>query len=313
MNEFELIERFFAHGAAGDAGVVAGVGDDAAIVEHRGGLLAIASDTMVAGVHVPADVEPERFGYRLAAVNLSDLAAVGATPRWATLALTVPEAAATWLGRFADGLREGLGDCVLVGGDTTRGPLTATLQLVGEAGPRYLPRGGATVGDVVVVSGTLGDARAGLETLASASDDATVTFLRERYYRPTPRLALGRALATCANAAIDVSDGLLADLAHVAHASNVRIEIEAHALPLSPALLQHTDRDTAIAWAASGGDDYELVCTLPASQLAHARQLAHAQGVDVSVIGRVSAGTGVALLSADGSALQLPSPGYRHF
>ena len=304
LSEFELIYRYFSSLGRGDA-VELGVGDDCAILAlEPGERLAISVDTVVADVHFPADAFPEDVGYRAVAVAASDLAAMGARPIGMTLALTLPEADDFWLHAFSEGLAAAVSSfgLPLVGGDTTRGPLSAAIQVLGALPPAGgLLRGGARVGDEVFVSGTLGDAAAGLAVLNGEWQTAPNhgEYLFGRFYRPDPRLALGQALLNRASSAIDVSDGLLADASHIAAASDVRIEIDCATLPLSPALQAHPDQEVAIAWALSGGDDYELLFTLPA-------QAELPQGC--TVIGEVVQGEGIDCPGAPGGL-----SGYEHF
>lgn len=303
--EFELIARHFS-AFGGGAGVTLGVGDDAAILSVPDGCELVTSvDTLVEGVHFPEEAFPEDIGYRSVAVAASDLAAMGARPLAMTLALTVPRPDDFWLHAFSEGIGQA---CTafrlpLVGGDTTRGPCVISVQVFGviERG-RAVLRGGARPGDGVFVSGTLGDAAAGLAVLQShwQPEPDQGEYLLHRYYRPTPRLALGEQLPGIASAAIDVSDGLMQDLGHIASASGCAIEIHADQLPLSPALLSHPDREQQLAWALGGGDDYELCTTLPAGR----------QPPDgFSRIGTVVAGQGV---RCEGASIPR-QPGYTHF
>jgi thiamine-monophosphate kinase len=304
MDEFELIGRYFT-GLDKGPGVVLGVGDDAAILAVPAGEELVTSvDTVVEGVHFPADAFPEDVGYRAVAAAASDLAAMGARPLAMTLALTLPAAEPLWLTAFSNGVGTAASAFALplVGGDTTRGAaVVVSVQVFGTvAEGRALRRAGARPGDRVVVSGTFGDAAAALELLAERwrPDPRDGEYLLRRFYRPQPRLALGQALLDVASAAIDVSDGLLADLGHIAAASAVAIDVEAAAVPLSGVLRAHPDPQTARAWALGGGDDYELAFTLP-------------PGTPVppgcSVIGEVVRGRGV---TCDVPAA---APGYRHF
>lgn len=313
MDEFQLIERYFRRPAPGSAGVEVGVGDDGAIVRLPPGReLVVVVDTLVAGVHFPPDMAPADVGYRALAVNLSDVAAMGAEPAWMTLALTLPAPDADWLEGFAAGLwglaeRHGV---ALIGGDTTRGPLTVSVEVLGHlpAGTRLL-RGGARPGDRVFVSGTLGDAAAGLGLPSPASD--AERRLRSRFLRPEPRLALGRALAgraSAAIAAIDVSDGLLADLAHICEASGAGAVIDEERLPLSAALLEVAGRERAAELALTGGDDYELCFTLAPE--VDADDLS--ADVGVTAIGVMTPEPGVRL-RRQGRDVPLPAGGYRHF
>ncbi len=316
MDEFELIARCFAPlgGAADD--VVLGIGDDAAVLAvPPGQTLAVAVDTLVSGVHFPPAIAPADLGFRLAAVNLSDLAAMGARPRWATLALTLPAADEAFVTGFAQGLGEALQPyrVCLVGGDTTRGPLTVSLQLMGLLERPALTRAGARAGDVVAVSGTLGDARAALDLLELDEPDEDARYLLARYFRPTARVALGLALGPLAHAAIDVSDGLVADLGHIARASGVAIDVELERLPLSPALARRCSRAGALAHAAGGGDDYELAVCVPPTAWPAARAAAVQLGVALTAIGQVTAGAGVRCHDAAGNDRAGDLAGYRHF
>lgn len=303
-SEFELIYRYFSALGRGP-GVDLGVGDDCALLRlEPGEQLAASIDTLVAGVHFPDEAFPEDIGYRAVAVAASDLAAAGARPLGMTLALTLPAADELWLHTFSEGLVAAVAalELPLVGGDTTRGPLTITVQVFGAvpAGEALL-RGGAQVGDQLCVSGTLGDAAAGLALAEGRwpGDPDYADYLERRFYRPEPRLALGRALRGSATAAIDISDGLLADAGHIAAASGVKLVIEPDRIPLSAALQSLADRDRALAWALAGGDDYELCFTLPAGG---------ALPAGCTRIGRVEAGEGVDCPGAPEAAT-----GYRHF
>ena len=318
MTEFELIEQVFAPLGRARPDVALGIGDDAALLRPPAGELLVACvDTLVAGVHFPPEMRAVDIGYRAAAVNLSDLAAMGAQPRWATLALTLPAVRPVWLRQFAQGLRMALAthEVALVGGDTTRGPLTISLQLLGSVPDGLaLTRGGSRVGDAVFVSGTLGDSAAGLSLLGTAVPARSpAAWLTGRFRRPTPRLALGRALRGHASACIDVSDGLLADAGHLAERSAVQLRLWADALPRSTALLGLFDPDTALGWAATGGDDYELCFTVPPTSVAVVEGLQRRLSCRLTQIGEVRAGAGVVLYGSDGSQCHWPNLGYRHF
>ena len=302
-DEFSLIARYFSAYGRGE-GVDLGVGDDCAILSLRPGeRLATSVDSAVEGVHFPDFTLPEDTAYRAVAAAASDLAAMGARPLGMTLALTLPEADELFLHSFSQGLGRAASDFALplVGGDTTRGPLTVTVQVFGALpAHQALLRGGAQVGDELYVSGTLGDAAGGLALLRGEwhSDESSEAFLEGRFHRPTPRLLLGQQLLGLASAAIDISDGLLADAGHIAAASGVRLRIDPGRLPLSPALLTHSDREQVLHWALSGGDDYELCFTMP-------------PGTDLppgcARIGEVLAGEGVECPGAPALA------GYQHF
>lgn len=316
--EFSLIDRIRERTAQVREDVPLGIGDDAALLAVPPGQhLAVAIDTLVEGVHFPSGTAAADIGWKALAVNLSDLAAMGAVPAWALLALTLPNADIDFVDGFAAGLADlaQLYKLALVGGDTTRGPLTISVAVHGFVPPgKALTRAGAQVGDAVLVTGTLGDAAAGLRWIQQGGGiDAQASYLVERLNRPTPRVAAGLALRECATACIDVSDGLLADLAHICIASNVGAELDAARLPRSPALLTHFDDDTSLGLALSGGDDYELCFTVPASQCdAVLGELARA-GCGATRIGRIVAGHGVAVLDRRGRMLEPQRQGWNHF
>ena len=302
-SEFELIERYFTGRGAVRADVRLSVGDDAAILAPRPGAeLVLALDTIVSGVHFPADMNGRFVGHRALAVNLSDIAAMGAEPAWALLGLTLPAADESWLGDFASGLddlarRFGV---ALVGGDTTRGPLTASLALAGwvPAG-QALRRAGARPGEDLWVSGTVGDAGAGLAILQGrlAAGGAAREELLRRFLLPEPRVGLGQALRGIATACIDVSDGLAGDLGKLCSAGSVGAQLDAAQLPRSEALLATAGEEAALRFALSAGDDYELLWSAPRS----ARRLIESLDADlpVSCIGAITAAPGLQLRGAE--------------
>ena len=312
--EFDLVARIRAR-AGTRADVVLGIGDDAALLQPAPGMqLVVATDTLNAGVHFPGDSAPADLGWKALAVNLSDLAAMGAAPAWCTLSLSLPEADPRWLDAFLDGFVElaAAHAVALVGGDTTRGPLSLCVTAFGqvEAGSA-LRRDGAQAGDDVWVTGTLGDAAAALAQLQAGgvADPA----LRARLDRPQPRVACGRALRGIAHACIDVSDGLLQDLGHVCVASGVGATVDVDALPASPAFIARASDETRHGEQATGGDDYELCFTAPAASREAILGMALRTSTAVARVGRIVAGSGVAALLADGSAWQPPRAGYSHF
>ena len=312
--EFELIARIRARVAA-RSDVVLGIGDDAAVLQVPAGKhLVVAADTLNHGIHFPDDTAPADIGWKALAVNLSDLAAMGAEPAWCTLSLSLPQAAVAWVDAFLDGFLELAASCdvALVGGDTTRGPLSVSVTVHGFVEPgRALRRAGARVGDDIWVSGTLGDAAGALaQWRAGAGVEAA---LRDRLDRPTPRVRTGRALADWAHACIDVSDGLLADLQHICDASGVGGEIELAALPTSAALARAFDADRRCALQATGGDDYELCFTAPPAARAAVARVAEQSAVALARIGRIVAGRQVRALHADGRTWEPPRRGYEHF
>jgi thiamine-monophosphate kinase len=317
-SEFALIARYFAPLARAPGAL--GLSDDAALLENIAGTqTVITTDALVAGVHFLAGDPPRQVAQKALRVNLSDLAAKGAAPAGYLLALSLPQDFdAAWVEAFAAGLAEDQERFAvsLLGGDTTAtpGPLTLAITALGRVPQgRMLRRQGAKPGDLVFVSGTIGDAGAGLAVLQGklkAADHAA--FLIGRYRLPQPRLELGAALHGVASAALDVSDGLLADLGHIAEVSRVRITVESARLPLSPALKGACGRGLeAIIAAATAGDDYEIAFTAPCeSEALEAGK--HAQ-VAVTCIGRVEAGQGVALLGADGAEIPIARAGFCHF
>ena len=317
LSEFELITRYFTGIGARRDDIILAVGDDAALVAPRSGRrLALSLDTLVAGVHFPVDAPAQTVGYKALAVNLSDLAAMAAEPAWMLLALTLPQADPAWLERFARGLAELASETgvTLIGGDLSHGQaMTITVQVTGYV-DRPLRRDGARPGDGLYVSGTLGDAALGLQLWQGGRrEGADVQHLVDRLHRPAPRVALGRALADLANAAVDVSDGLLADAAHLAERSAVAVRIEPHRLPLSPAFRRLAPAAQATTLALTGGDDYELCLSLPLDREEEAQARARHAGVVLTRVGRIEEGRGIGLISATGEAMTCERLGYRHF
>lgn len=314
-SEFSLIDHYFRRPGDGRADLVLGIGDDAAVMRVPAGQeLVVTVDTLVSGVHFPLETAPAAIGHKALAVNLSDLAAMGATPAWATLALTLPAVDADWLQAFADGFFA-LADAhsiQLAGGDTTRGPLSITVQAMGLV-PRgqALRRNGARPGDAILVTGTLGDAALALRQLPAA-DPA----LRERLDRPLPRVAAGLSLRGLASSAIDVSDGLLADLGHVTRASGVAAELWVDALPRSEcfeAVLGGAEQAGWYELPLSGGDDYELCFTLPQAQLEIACAQLAKLDLAVTQVGWIRAGQGIRCRHEDGREFHPAARGYDHF
>lgn len=313
LSEFEIIRRYFRDRARGSKDVIAGIGDDAAILRPPEGLdLAVSVDTLVVDVHFDRDTCAEDLGYKALAVSLSDLAAMGAEPAWATLALTIPEADEMWLDGFSRGFLDlgYLHGVRLVGGDLTRGPLTVTVGVYGfvERG-MALRRTGARVGDGVYVTGTLGDAALGVLVLQGNArvEAAYRDYLLARLRRPTPRIAAGLTLRGRASTAIDVSDGLLADLGHVLVASGVGATIDLDRLPLSPALKAVSDASTRFGLALTGGDDYELCFTCPSNPPETLGS------VPAQYIGQIEERDGIRFVGAGATGFTLRSSGYRHF
>ncbi|MFC5740149.1 thiamine-phosphate kinase [Dyella tabacisoli] len=319
--EFDLIDLIRRHTAQSRDDVRMGIGDDAAVLAVPPGQeLAVAIDTLVEGVHFPPGTAPADIGWKALAVNLSDLAAMGASPAWALLALTLPSPDPVFIEGFAEGFAQLAQPyrLALIGGDTTRGPMTISMAVHGFVAPgKALLRAGACVGDAVLVTGTLGDAAAGLQLLQRGGpvdeSDARYRFLAERLNRPTPRLASGMALRERATSCIDVSDGLLADLGHICAASDVAAEIESVLLPRSPALLSLFDETTARDFALSGGDDYELCFTVPMARVAEVQADLARLGCGATRIGRIVEGSGVRVRDVDGQWLESTRQGWDHF
>ncbi|HEY8518676.1 MAG TPA: thiamine-phosphate kinase [Gammaproteobacteria bacterium] len=314
VGEFDLIYRYFDR-PVNDPDVVLGIGDDAAVLSLQGRAV-VAVDTLVAGVHFHDTIPPDALGHRALAVNLSDLAAMGATPRWYTLALTLPKADEQWVSEFARGmfaLAERYG-ATLVGGDLTRGPLAVTVQVVGTAGERWLTRGGGHAGDDVYVTGTLGDGAAGIALVNERADalGAEAAALKERFLRPTPRVEAGLALAGVASAAIDVSDGLLADLGHICEESGCGAVVDVEHVPLSAELLAVFPPQVALAYALGGGDDYELCFTASPANAERVESALAACGTRARRIGRLVEGRDV-VCRRDGEPFEPPARGYAHF
>jgi thiamine-monophosphate kinase len=305
--EFELIRRFFTRPAKR---AVLGVGDDCALWRAPPDMeCAVSTDMLVEGRHFVRGADPRDLGHKSLAVNLSDLAAMGAEPAHALLAIALPGVDEAWLGSFSAGFfaLAGRHGVELVGGDTTRGPLCIAVTVIGHVpAGEALRRDGAKSGDELWVSGTLGDAALALAGNAPA-------FCRERLDRPTPRVELGLRLRGIAHSAIDVSDGLVADVGHVADASGVAIDILAEALPQSEALAACADRALALQCQAAGGDDYELAFTAPAPANPAIEALSRELGLRLTAIGRVREGSGVRLLDARSADITLERPGFDHF
>ncbi len=319
QGEFELIGRYFSRLGAQRADVRIGVGDDGAVlVPPASRELVAVTDSLVEGVHFPRGSPPASVGHRAFAVNLSDIAAMGAEPAWALLALTIPESDEAWLGEFARAAgdlcrRHGVS---LIGGDTTRGPLSITVTLIGIVPSGVaLERRGGQPGDAIFVTGSPGDSAAGLaleQNRLHVADRMTAQILRDRFLFPTPRCEVGVALRGLASACIDVSDGLGGDLEKLCAASGCGAEIDAATLPVSDALINAVGREVAREYALTGGEDYELLFTVPLSRLG---ALTHAIALGlgpVTRIGSLVSGNGVRVL-ARGGVMQFSGAGFDHF
>jgi thiamine-monophosphate kinase len=317
VSEFDLIELYFSPLALNHSeSVMIGTGDDCAVIcSPPGASLCFSIDTMVEGVHFPKNAPPFELAYRSLAAAMSDLAAMGATPSFFTLALTLPEADSKWLESFSSGLKVLVDQFQfpLIGGDTTRGPLTISIQVHGFLSRPALLRSGAKDGDILAVSGTLGDAGAALDllSLVSCKDkvfDSNENYLLSRYYRPSPRIGLGQILLDCATSCIDISDGLLAEAEHISKKSSVSIIIDSDLIPLSSELLGFKGVEKAKELALTAGDDYELLFTVPKSKWP---DLVSSLPVgSVTEIGLIQAGSGVQL---DGIKSKNLKKGFQHF
>jgi thiamine-monophosphate kinase len=320
LSEFDLIKRYFLRDRPAGPRTVLGIGDDCALLAPTPGRqLAVSSDMLVEGRHFFPEADPFMLGHKCLAVNLSDLAAMGAVPLGFTLALSLPQADPAWLDGFARGLFT-LADahgCELVGGDTTKGPLNICITIFGEIAPGHaLRRDAARADDDIWISGTLGDARlalaACLREFAPAPDDLALA--APRLHLPTPRVALGRKLAEdgLAHAALDISDGLAGDLGHILAASNVGAVLDVDALPAGPALARQPD-DLRRRFTLAGGDDYELCFTAPADNRQAILAAGAACATAVTRVGRITQEPGLRLLDAAGVPLALDVRGWDHF
>ncbi|MBV7387660.1 thiamine-phosphate kinase [Pasteurellaceae bacterium TAE3-ERU1] len=323
--EFDLIKRYFsASRRSPRRDVPLAVGDDCAICEVQPNQhLAITCDTMVEGTHFYPDIDPADLAYKAVAVNLSDLASMGAEPAWVTLALTLPKIDHDWLARFSESFFEIIDhyNVDLIGGDTTRGALSLTITAHGLL-PRDkgICRHHAHVGDWVYVTGTLGDSAKGFALLSEgkskATADAIERYLIERHLRPTPRVLFGQTIVPFASAAIDISDGLLADLGHIVERSGVSAVLDIDKIPLSPQLLATTALEQAQTLALTGGEDYELCFCLPEAQRSKLEKALTHIGVAYTCIGQLRAAKGESAILLQRNGKIIPAPahtGYDHF
>jgi len=316
LSEFELIRRYFERPARGTQ---LGIGDDCALVRASPGMdLAVSTDMLVEGTHFLAGADPFKVGHKSLAVNLSDMAAMGAAPRWATLALALPGVDEPWLERFSAGLFA-LADrfeVALVGGDTTRGPLAISITIMGEVPAGLaLYRAGARPGDEIWVSGELGGASLGLAHLRGrvALEDAEATSMLARLHEPEPRVALGERLRGLATSAIDVSDGFGGDLAHILEASSVGALVHYALIPRPAVLARLGDAELERSCVLSGGDDYELLFTAPQARRAEIEAVSADLGMALTRVGYVQKGDAkLVLLDEHGEAMPAPG-GFDHF
>ncbi|MGL4724395.1 MAG: thiamine-phosphate kinase [Scandinavium sp.] len=318
--EFSLISRYFDRVRSSRLDVETGIGDDCALLSvPEKQTLAISTDTLVSGIHFLPDINPADLARKALAVNLSDLAAMGADPAWLTLALTLPSVDEAWLETFSNSLFEQLNyyDMQLIGGDTTKGPLSMTLGIHGFVPEgRALKRSGAKPGDWIYVTGTPGDSAAGLAILqdcmkVNAKEDAD--YLVKRHLNPTPRILSGQALRGLANSAIDLSDGLISDLGHILKASECGARIDLDSLPYSEAMTRHVEPEQALRWALSGGEDYELCFTVPELNRGALDVALGNFGMAYTCIGQMTADVEGLHFQRDGKPVTLDWKGYDHF
>jgi thiamine-monophosphate kinase len=314
VSEFDIIARHFTRPTP-QANL--GVGDDAALLAVGAGMeLAVSTDMLVAGTHFFPDTDPEKLGWKTLAVNISDLAAMGADPRWATLALALPEVNEPWLSAFS----QGFFDCAqrfgvdLIGGDTTRGPLTLSVQIMGEV-PRgsALRRDGAKIGDDIWISGQLGNASLALAALQGKIPMAGLEPCLPALHSPQPRVTLGLGLRGHARAAIDISDGLVADLGHILQRSNCGAEIKLNLIPRSSHLAGLMSQPLGLHCLLAGGDDYELCFTAPENQESYIESLRDKLNIRLTRIGKITAGRELRVLDMQGKPVSFEGSGYDHF
>jgi len=316
MSEFDLIRRYFTRTTPH---ALLGVGDDAALLQVSAGkVLAVSTDMLVCGTHFLADADPFLLGHKTLAVNLSDLAAMGAAPRWALLSIALPKTDDAWLAQFSAGffaLAE-QHQVELVGGDTTRGPLNLCVTIFGEVpAHQALRRSGAATGDEIWVSGCLGDAALALAHLQGriVLPDAELEAILPALHQPQPRVALGLALRGIASSAIDISDGLLGDLGHILEASQLGARLDFDAIPVSATLRRRLAQPLARSCMLAGGDDYELCFTAPRARHAEVSEISARLALPLSCIGKIVAERGCMVHDALGNPLNIETSGYDHF
>jgi len=318
--EFDVITRYFNRIRTARQDVHLGIGDACALLTvGEKQLLAVSTDTLVEGIHFLKTISPSDLGYKALAVNLSDLAAMGADPAWVSLALTLPEVNTDWLQAFSDSLFEQLNyyGMQLIGGDTTRGPLSMTLTIQGLVPVgRALTRSGAGIGDWIFVTGTLGDSAAGLAILLeqlNVTDTDNREFLLKRHLRPSPRVLQGQALRDLATSAIDLSDGLMSDLKHILTASECGARLDLDAIPLSVALNKVADPEQALKWALTGGEDYELCFTVPEINRGALDVALSHLGVNFTCVGQIAPLSEGIKFMRSGVPVELEWQGFDHF
>lgn len=320
MKEFELIRSYFADRGPKRKDVILGVGDDAALVRvPDDNLLVVATDTMVENVHFFENAPARSIGHKCLAINLSDFAAMGAEPAWASVAITLPTVDEKWLKEFTDGLFEiaEYYNVQIVGGDTTQGPLTVTVSLKGFVREdKAMLRSGAKIGDWIFVTGQLGDAALTVANKQNkiSLDETTASVAERKFNFPSARIAAGQIIRHAATSAIDISDGLVQDLGHILNSSNASAEINLDKLPISQSVLSSVEYDKALEFSLFGGEDYELLFTVPEEQRAYLDLNATSMGVEFHCIGQIKGqGNGVTFLK-NGEKYSLSEvKGFEHF
>lgn len=319
MKEFELINHYFKGRGVTRRDVNLGIGDDCALVTvPENCQLAVTTDTLVSGVHFFDDISPRALGHRVLAVNLSDLAAMGAEPTWVSVALTLPNIDVEWLEEFTEGMHEiaEYYNVQIIGGDTTQGPLTITICAKGTVPQgKALRRGGAKVGDWIYVTGPLGDAGLAIESRKQEFKIAPehLRYVNQRFDYPAPRVAAGQVLRGLASSAIDVSDGLLADLGHILAMSQVGAQIHVEKVPTSVAMQDTLDKSQQLPFILNYGDDYELLFTVPDDNKSMLELKLRQYGVEATCIGQIKSGEGQIELSLNGEKLDFNDTGFEHF
>jgi len=318
MKEFELIKHFFTEQTVKRKDVLLGIGDDCAVIastEKQN--IVVTTDTLVAGVHFPLDTPARAIGHKAVAVNLSDIAAMGAKPSWLSLAITMPDVNDVWLGEFCTGVFDlcEYYNVELIGGDTTQGPLSITITAQGLTPENsYLSRAGAKTGDWLYVTGDIGDAALALQQINQnvSVESEFIDAIRKKLDYPKPRVLAGQALREYASAAIDISDGLIADLGHICQASNVGANIVLDAIPLSNIMRDTLLLEDAINLALTGGDDYELLFTVSEdNKVGMETALSHA-GTPVTCIGQINASQTIST-TLNNKPVPIANAGFEHF
>lgn len=317
--EFDVISRYFNRQSSSRKDVRLGIGDDCALViPSQKQYLAISTDTLVSGIHFFPDIDPADLGYKALAVNLSDLAAMGADPAWVSLALTLPKVDELWLEAFSQSFYQLLDyyGMQLIGGDTTKGPLSLTLTINGLVPiDKELTRGGAKTGNWIYVTGWLGDSAAGLAILENnltVENQEMRDYLVKRHLRPQPRILMGQGIRQVATAAIDISDGLISDLGHILKASDCGAKIYLDRLVFSEALSANSSREQAITWALTGGEDYELCFTVPEDNRKALDTALSGLGIPYTCVGQITANGGLQLFDGD-KPVTFDKKGFDHF